>query len=91
MSEPGEMPCDSLRHTGELYAEKHHDVDDDIHSIAESLKDHPMVDYSSQDKDLSHKEVVEKAWLRMAQSSVWLKRYGVFLTVTRAAFYTKSV
>lgn len=50
-----------------------------------------MVDYSTQDKALSHEEVVEKTWLRMAQSSVWLKRYSVFLTVTRVAFYTRAV
>ena len=87
----GDMSCDSLRHAGELYAEMHHDVGDDIHAIAESLKDHPMVDYSTQDKELTHEEVVEKTWLRMAQSSVWLQHYGVFLTVTRVAFYTKGV
>lgn len=89
--EPGELPCDSLHHTGELYAEEHRDVSDDIHAIADSLKDHPMVDYSTQDSRLSHKEVVERTWLRMAQSSVWLKRYNVFFTVTRVAFYTKGV
>lgn len=89
--ESGKIACDSLHHTGELYAEEHRDVDDDIQSIAESLRDHPMVDYSTQDSALSHKEVVEKTWLRMAQSSVWLERYNVFFTVTRVAFYTKGV
>ena len=50
-----------------------------------------MVDYSTQDKTLSHKELIEKTWLRMAQSSVWLPHYGVYFTVTRVAFYTKGV
>ncbi|KAM0716689.1 hypothetical protein Q7P37_008134 [Cladosporium fusiforme] len=89
--EPEENPCDSLRHTSQLYAEKHRDVEDDIQSIAESLKDHPMIDYSTQDQTLSHKEIVAKTWLRMAQSSAWLKHHGFFLTVTRVAFYTKGV
>ena len=87
----GAVPCDSLRHDGQLYAEKHQDIDDDIYEIAELLEHHPMVDYSTQDSTLSHNEIIEKTWLRMAQSSIWLERYSVFFTVTRVAFYTKGV
>lgn len=66
-------------------------MDDNIYEIAELLKHHPMVDYSTQDSTLSHNEIIKKTWLRMAQSRIWLERHSVFFTVTRVAFYTKGV
>lgn len=55
------------------------------------MEHHPRVDYSGQDASLTHEEVVAKTWARLAQSSVWLERFQVYLTVNRIIFYDKGV
>jgi len=50
-----------------------------------------MISYTGQDKKLSFAAMVAKTWGRMAGSSVWLEKYGVYLTVTRVYFYDKGV
>ncbi|PIA90591.1 Beta-mannosyltransferase 1 [Cercospora beticola] len=83
--------CDEIRHRGEISVQESLHVDDDLVAIAKSLDDHPMVDYGGGKKQHTFEHLVSKTWLRMAQSSVWLEKYQVYLTVTRVLFYNKGV
>lgn len=81
--------CPSLRHEGILYAEKGFHTDDDLLSISRSLHEHPMINYEGVDRDQPYAELVRRTWSRLAQSSVWLEDYGVYLTITRIMFFGK--
>jgi beta-1,2-mannosyltransferase len=84
-------PCSPLAQTHNIQVQENFHTDDDMVAIAGSLKDHILIDYEGQDRTLTHNQIVAKTWLRMAQSSVWMERYQVYLTVTRVLFYTQGV
>ncbi|KAI5366622.1 Putative beta-mannosyltransferase [Septoria linicola] len=83
--------CEAIRHQGQIGVEESLKVDDDLVAIAKSLDDHPMIDYGNGKKEHTFEELVAKTWLRFAQSSVWLEKHQVYLTVTRVLFYDKGV
>lgn len=83
--------CSELAFPGLLHIQQSFYLDDDLEQIASSLIDHPMVDYTEQEQGLSEQELVQRTWLRLAQSSVWLEKQQVFLAVTRIEFYTSGV
>ncbi|GIZ49349.1 hypothetical protein CKM354_001237900 [Cercospora kikuchii] len=83
--------CNEIEHVGEIGVQDSLHVDDDLVAIAKSLDDHPLVDYGDAKNTHTVEELVAKTWLRMAQSSVWLEKYQVYLTVTRVLFYNKGV
>lgn len=87
---PDGPDCEQLRLPGTLAVTKSLDIDDDLLDIAESVE-HPLIDYSPQPKGQSFRSMVSKTWGRMAGSSVWLEKYGVYLTVSRVYFYDKGV
>jgi len=87
---PDGADCEQLRLPGTLAVTESFDVGDDLLDIAESVE-HPLVDYSGQAKGQSFRSMVSKTWGRMAGSSVWLEKYGVYLTVSRVYFYDKGV
>lgn len=63
---------------------------DDLRDVAKNIV-HPMVDYSGQSQGLTFEETVDQTWGRMAGSSVWLEKYGVYLLVSRVFFYPRGV
>ena len=83
--------CEDLRLEGEIQVQNSWFLRDDLEHIARTLESHPMVDYSVLDPDLTFQERVDKAWARLAGSSVWIEKLKVFLTVTRIIFYNNGV
>lgn len=87
---PDNQACNSKSFTHTIYTSASLHLQDDIQSIARTLEAHPRIDYSAQNPNLTHDELIDKTWVRMAQSSVWLDKFQVYLTVTRIVFYDKG-
>ena len=84
--------CSELTHYGGLEIQQSFHLDDDLYEIAQSLRDHPAVDYNLVDEELrrDEREMIRRVWARFAMSSVWLEDYKVYLTVSRVIFYTSG-
>ncbi|KAK5069923.1 Beta-mannosyltransferase 1 [Lithohypha guttulata] len=87
---PDGPDCGSLHTSSTLEVTPSLHIEDDILDLAASVE-HSMVDYSGQPKGQSFANMVHKTWAQMSGSSVWLQKYGVYLTVTRAYFFDKGV
>ncbi|KAJ9610871.1 Beta-mannosyltransferase 1 [Cladophialophora chaetospira] len=86
---PGKRTCDSLKYNSTVGMQQSFHLTDDIHQIALALDHHPIVDYPDEmmnDPEMNTRDIVEKTWLRLAGSSVWLPQQKVYLSVTRVVF-----
>jgi hypothetical protein len=86
---PGKRSCDSLRYNSTVGVQQSFHLKDDIHQIALALDHHPIVDYPDEmmnDPDMNIRDIVDKTWMRLAGSSVWLPQQQVYLSVTRVVF-----
>lgn len=82
--------CDDLRVESTLAVTQSFHIGEDLVDIAKEA-DHPLLDYSGQQKGQSFAKMVEKTWAQMSGSSVWLEKHQVYLTASRVIFFTKGV